>query len=1670
MILKSSFNDRTDFTGIYRGFVVWNDDPKVRGRIKVFVPGVYSDKYETQPANLPWARPFSPSFGGGSMNPDNADRHVLNDEVGWCSVPHAGDAKTGSQVFLFFENGDINYPVYFGVAQSDEGWFSEHPNQHCFRSDNIRVRIDENVRDPRSTCKFSSYSSHCSDVAKENIRRDCERFGWKFDRDGGQVEQLETRLDIEIEATGMNAVNLNIHGNVNMHIDGDWFVEHFGNKYEYQKGDLYVRHDGHTYIEETGHYRKTLSGNHTYEHTGNSVENQEGDTLVTRTGSYFSQIDNDVTHMYNSNYKVKVNGNVDEITGNDRVIEVGNGVRVNVGDSVDSIVGGHLSVGVGAHIGLDSNGNFELHSKSGNIMLKTDGEFELMEDGAITCEGFRNLGARGNIQLISTFGNINIQCVKNENLADFGKRSTVIPWSPEFVRQVRENSTMFPGVSPTANALKGMGFSTDVNEFSDFIQLMKDAQELLIYDGLPVFLPARMIVQNPNVTAPENADDLSWIPTFRDEDTDWRSVRGDVMWKLPGRLMGNISIETWSGDISVRTASELGCAGNIILKAEEKLGTFSGYRIGCISMEANGKERVYPDPRDLFLDSDFFRKNAGRLTMFTHGTNPEKSGPALGEGCEDLLRQTGYSYDFASTNYDRFYDMYGMNIVTKGFSLPLDKAMARRLSSLKQLDPPRLGCPKCISDYLLGVPMIQELFYTKMNVAELKGGYHMYGFQRLNPHDRGNPRGVFNVSAGDFSKISIGDGHAIGSEFMRRDFGSSNIGAMTFSLSGDLCVSAGRNQYKSLNLKNPDSRITESYEHVETPFDFCAPNVLKKFMKKMKESYESHMREGAIKVDGGTITLDSGRDGRPFEAGGGFRALEIMPELKWQDGGHITEFTRGFGGEHRFREVEDTRIMTDFGFDFERCKDLVVTMDAHMLEANFKEREMHIVEIDRGADREYHEGGSSRWFQIRNFGDPKMHVEISGSYNSHKYSVTDRNGQWLKSHDFHDQGFVWWDDQPFSTDLVPYFPDSEFDIESTEVDRLWDEINSTKGHHAWAKYGNHIKNDELHKDYNKPTSKCGGSHMVSKGSEPIVDTSTKLWGNKKGAGVRVTSDTIVTANQYAPHHFTLCTANCGKNQNIETSEVWNALTHIYQKKAKTAAKNLFNEEWYTADVTKSAISYKAAVNTNTLTLHSDHVALTPDEEKFGGTMGGFNDYTLRAGNLVKTELIGNQDYFNYAPGVKSWKHSGQYTNNYEITQNGFHKNSFKVLNGTDTKIPAEGETPEFAKSLTNELVISNGGYGDEESAPCGVTYYNPATGKGAQGTPAFPLSSNNYIFVSNGSGSESPEQNAFRLENGTGVSAANNAFELENGSANVSGMNLFRVDNQGLSGGGSGLKNSITLNNDNNRTNLILSDYYTEGEPQKAQSPIVSLYSLSSISSHAGAKHTVEAPTGVVKHNEHFFDSIESTVRTFSTSFDSTELNARVENVSASLEKAVVKSASAELNAASSVVKADMADFSASTLGVRTGLLSVDADQTLIDSNSITQVGTVTNILGQSISVLGEEVALNRVSASGVFNGHLQGSMDGPAMLSGKLYQVTKKDGVPVTPAPGVGVAADPQGPDAPEPPEPPEMNGTPNPLPNVANGETLEAESITLMGLARAIIRKFIRLELSLLDVMNGK
>lgn len=126
------------------------------------------------------------------------------------STTYAVLVEIGAQVFVFFEAGNINKPVYFAAAQSGPGWLSEHVDQHVFRSDNVTVRIDENPDDNNSTCKFNSYNSECNEVSKKDYTK----------------KQQKTRLDIVVLASEFTAVNLQISGDVNMKVDGDWYIEH----------------------------------------------------------------------------------------------------------------------------------------------------------------------------------------------------------------------------------------------------------------------------------------------------------------------------------------------------------------------------------------------------------------------------------------------------------------------------------------------------------------------------------------------------------------------------------------------------------------------------------------------------------------------------------------------------------------------------------------------------------------------------------------------------------------------------------------------------------------------------------------------------------------------------------------------------------------------------------------------------------------------------------------------------------------------------------------------------------------------------------------------------------------------------------------------------------------------------------------------------------------------------------------------------------------------------------------------------------------------------------------------------------------------------------------------------------------------------------------------------
>ena len=103
-------NDNHKFIGAYRGKILSNSDPDKLGRVKAeiypMLIGVATaqdldgvDGIET--AQIPWAVPAMPLSSGAGAG------------IGSFAVP-----AVGSFIFVFFEEGDINQPVYFAEAQT----------------------------------------------------------------------------------------------------------------------------------------------------------------------------------------------------------------------------------------------------------------------------------------------------------------------------------------------------------------------------------------------------------------------------------------------------------------------------------------------------------------------------------------------------------------------------------------------------------------------------------------------------------------------------------------------------------------------------------------------------------------------------------------------------------------------------------------------------------------------------------------------------------------------------------------------------------------------------------------------------------------------------------------------------------------------------------------------------------------------------------------------------------------------------------------------------------------------------------------------------------------------------------------------------------------------------------------------------------------------------------------------------------------------------------------------------------------------------------------------------------------------------------------------------------------------------------------------------------------
>lgn len=204
-----------DLLGIYKGIVVFNSygqgstDPKaksdasLRGRCKIWIPGITPSEYQTQPKLLPWAEPAHSLFGSD------------NTTGGINTVP-----AVGTYVWVMFEEGDYMSPVYFAVCQGGDGWVSEHVNQHTIQTERVSIVIDDIPANGTKSAVLNIVINNPDDEAVNiNINGHVV-----LNIQGNVTQTIIGNVDETIEGD----VTRNITGNVTETIDGTYDIESTG--------------------------------------------------------------------------------------------------------------------------------------------------------------------------------------------------------------------------------------------------------------------------------------------------------------------------------------------------------------------------------------------------------------------------------------------------------------------------------------------------------------------------------------------------------------------------------------------------------------------------------------------------------------------------------------------------------------------------------------------------------------------------------------------------------------------------------------------------------------------------------------------------------------------------------------------------------------------------------------------------------------------------------------------------------------------------------------------------------------------------------------------------------------------------------------------------------------------------------------------------------------------------------------------------------------------------------------------------------------------------------------------------------------------------------------------------------------------------------------------------
>ncbi len=187
------------YYGKYRGFVVDNADPEKLGRLRLTVPSVLGDEVITG-----WAMPCVP-YGG------QADQ-------GFLFIP---EVEAG--VWVEFEEGDLEFPIWVGTFWSKPGGESELP------------KANGDVQDPPTQKIIKTKTGHTiqledADGEEKIIIRHMKDSYISIDKEGSVIIGNQKGSTVVLNAKDENMMLIEQHGNtVAMTEDGILVVNAEGN-------------------------------------------------------------------------------------------------------------------------------------------------------------------------------------------------------------------------------------------------------------------------------------------------------------------------------------------------------------------------------------------------------------------------------------------------------------------------------------------------------------------------------------------------------------------------------------------------------------------------------------------------------------------------------------------------------------------------------------------------------------------------------------------------------------------------------------------------------------------------------------------------------------------------------------------------------------------------------------------------------------------------------------------------------------------------------------------------------------------------------------------------------------------------------------------------------------------------------------------------------------------------------------------------------------------------------------------------------------------------------------------------------------------------------------------------------------------------------------------------